>query len=239
MTSVNVNLRAVLFAAFAIAAALYALSSIEYFISFASKPAPMWDSALAMLTSGQFIEGPGSVRVEMHDPYHANRVALQIHATTGGTMLLLGIFQFSTGFRRKFPVWHRNMGKVYVVLAAPTGIGTLVYLYNVPPESVFSGPVFSIALIGLAIGMMAVTWMAYRTARARNFEAHRAWMLQSYFYILSAPILRAVWVPVYQANTGLTHWDNNLYALPLTTALVALGPLVFWGFSQKGARYAG
>lgn len=234
MTNLNVNARTVLFAVFAIMAALYALSSIEYFISFSSKSAPMWEGVLALLTSAGFTQGAGSVRVEMYDIYSANRIALQVHATTGSTMLLLGIFQFSTAFRRKFPAWHRTMGKVYVVLALPTGIGTLFYLYNVPPTSVFSGPVFSIALIGLALGMMAATWMAYRTARARNFEAHRAWMLQSYFYILSAPILRAVWVPVYQANSGMTHWDNNLYALAPTTALIAMGPLVIWGLGQRG-----
>lgn len=238
MTKVKLNWGAALFAGFAVLATFYAFTSMEYFTRFSTKSAPIWETVLAGMTSRGFVEGAGSVREEMFDLYTANRIALQIHATTGATMLFLGIFQFSTTFRRKHPKLHRNMGKVYVVLAFPTGIGSLTYLATVPSKLVFSGPVFFIALTGLAIGLMAVTVMAYRTARARQFEAHRVWMLQSYFYVLSAPILRAVWLPVFQLYGDMTHWDNNLYALVPTSAIIALGPLVIWGLSQKGTRHA-
>ncbi|MEM7342295.1 MAG: DUF2306 domain-containing protein [Actinomycetota bacterium] len=234
MTTRLVTLRTVAFAVFALAATLYAVTSIEYFAGYEGKEQTLWDRVFSGPTSERFATGPGSVRAEMHEVYSANRIALQLHATTGAIMLVTGIFQFWTPLRRARPRLHRLLGRLYVALAIPTSGGALVYLASVPPDEVFSGQVFTVALFGLAVATALSTYMAYRTARHRQFEAHRAWMLQSYFYILSAPLLRLVWVGVYQVDDGLDQWDNNLYAVALTTALIAFAPLVFFGFSARG-----
>ncbi len=238
MKAVGRDLRGILFALFAVLALFYSLISLEYFIDFNDKPLTLWETVFAQMTSNDFAQEGGSIRTEMHTIYLANRMALQLHATTGAVMLFLGIFQFWTPLRERYPAIHRKLGLTYVLLAIPTSLGALVYLASVPPNQIFSGRVFMFALLGLALGTGLSTYMAYRTARQRRFEAHRAWMLQSYFYILSAPVLRVLWTVIYQINDGMDQWHNNLYAVGPAAAIIAFGPLIFLGMKTPGAAYA-
>lgn len=229
--------RAVLFAIFAVIALFYSITSIEYFIGYDTKSIGLWERALTLMTSRDFTFGEGSVRVEVYEHYLSHRFALQLHATSGGICLFLGLFQFWTPFRQKYPSIHRKMGQLYVVLAIIVSLGSIYYLLNTPSDEVFSGEVFEVALYGLAILNLFATFMAIKTIRARQFEAHRAWMLQSYFCILSAPILRALWVAIYQVDSGMTHWDNNLFTVVPTTALVAVGPLFFFSLTSRSLQH--
>ena len=229
----EVNFQAAKYAVFSFLAAFFAFSAFEYFWAYNVKSLTVWEHVFAYVTSSGFAYGAGSVRAEMHDTYQGNYFALQLHASTGSAMLFIGISQFWTPFRAKYPQIHRRLGQLYVLLAVPTCLGAVAYLASATPSGVFSGPVFFVSLAGLAGATAFSTLMAYRTALQQNFEAHRAWMLLSYFCILSAPILRAAWIIIYQFTNDLNHWDNNLYAQAPSIAVIAIGPLIFLGVAAR------
>lgn len=227
------KINGVLFPLFAFVATFFAISSVEYFSNYQNKTITMWEELFAVATSAEFAHGPDSVRGRMQHVDSGRILALYIHAITGSIMLVLGIFQFWGQFRQKHPKTHRRMGQAYILLSIPTAGGAAYYLMNSGTNDVFSGQQFYATLAGLAVATIFSTFMAYITARQKRFEAHRAWMLLSYFCILSAPILRAAWIMLYQVFGELTHWDNNLYALAPSIALVAIGPLFVFGIAQR------
>lgn len=222
-----------IFPIFAFCAAYFSVSAFEYFFFYDTKSLTMWEKVFAFFTSKDLAYGAGSVRDKMHAIYAQNYVALHVHAITGSIMLLLGITQFWTPFRQKSPKIHRLFGKIYVILAIPTCLGALIYLFSATPEGVFSGRPFFVALFGLALGTGFSTYMAYDAAKKRQFEAHQAWMLLSYFAILSAPFLRIAWIILFQFTSNLDHWDNNLYIIAPTSALVVIAPIVIFGMVAK------
>jgi uncharacterized membrane protein len=112
------------------------------------------------------------------DPFHARaRLLKQLfilipHATCGVVATALGPFLFSTRFRQRHLFRHRIMGRVYVVciaIAAPTA-----YLL---------GPNIANGVGGFL--WAACTFAAYQTARNRQIQAHRQWMIRSYIFTLN------------------------------------------------------
>ena len=54
-----------------------------------------------------------------------------LHIVGGGVFLVLGAFQFSAPIRRRWPTWHRRVGRVLLVLALGAAVAavdmTLLY----------------------------------------------------------------------------------------------------------------
>ena len=100
------------------------------------------------------------------------------HIAAGILALLSGPPQFSNRLRRRSPEFHRVLGRVYVIsvlIAAPLAI-VLAYNRRIPHML----PYFL-----LASGLQASTWIvttvaAFLTARNRQIQQHRQWMVRSY-----------------------------------------------------------
>lgn len=110
---------------------------------------------------------------------------LSAHAVPSSLALLIGPFQFLTGFRARYPGWHRNLGRIYLVSVLVGCITAAVSTYA--SQSGFP------AQIGFAI--LTMLWFytglqAYLTARARRFDAHRVWMIRNYALTFGAVLLR-------------------------------------------------
>ena len=101
-----------------------------------------------------------------------------LHILGATVFVLLGAFQFSAQLRRRRPAWHRNAGRVLLVvglLAAfsglwlnifssfPAGSGELLYVFRL-----LAG--FGMAL-SIALGFAAI--------RRRDIRGHRAWMIRA------------------------------------------------------------
>lgn len=106
------------------------------------------------------------------------------HVGGGTAALALSLFQFATrrGPRR---VWHRILGRAYVVACLAGGIAGLVLAFNSA-----GGPV-----AGLGFGCLAVLWllttgMGWRAAVMRDFPSHRRWMIRSMALTFAAVTLR-------------------------------------------------
>jgi uncharacterized membrane protein len=99
------------------------------------------------------------------------------HIAAGITALLTGAVQFSSRVRRRYPAFHRVLGRVYVTsvfVAAPLAI--ILSNHRHDPRAM---PWIA------AIAVQAGTWMittgaAFVTARNHHFQQHREWMVRSY-----------------------------------------------------------
>jgi hypothetical protein len=111
--------------------------------------------------------------------FFASPVPVVSHIVSVSIFSLLGAFQFATGFRRRYPVWHRVAGRILIpsgLLAALTGLwmshfypwadgdGVLLYALRL-----FFG---SLMLLSIALGITAIG--------QKNFVQHGHWMIRSY-----------------------------------------------------------
>lgn len=114
-------------------------------------------------------------------------VSVTIYAT-------LGAFQFSTGFRRRWPNWHRAAGRILVVaglVAALSGLWMAMLYAIVPADSallhafrLFFGAAMAISIV---LGFAAI--------RQRKISEHQAWMRRAYAIGMGAGTQALIQIP--------------------------------------------
>jgi hypothetical protein len=122
--------------------------------------------------------------------------------------------QLVRGIRARLPALHRATGRIYVAacaVAAPAGfmlaLGTT------------AGRVAAFGFAIPALLTAVFTYLGWRTAVERRFDAHREWMLRSYALIATAITLRLMlpasamlgfeFFPAYRVISWLA-WMTNL-----------------------------
>jgi len=75
-------------------------------------------------------------------------------------------------------------------------VTALIFLYATPPAEHFIGPAFETQLRALAVGTLASAWYAVYAIRNRDVISHRAWMTYSIAFMLTAPLLRFIWIGI-------------------------------------------
>ncbi|MAW80230.1 MAG: hypothetical protein CMI63_08320 [Parvularcula sp.] len=109
------------------------------------------------------------------------------HMVGGTLMLFLGAANLYIGAARRFFQWHRAAGYLYLgggTLAAASAI----YLAMAPTHeragriglALLDGTDIGWSLAALGAAWLAAAAMAWRAARNKKFEQHRAWMIRSY-----------------------------------------------------------
>ncbi|MDX2036318.1 MAG: DUF2306 domain-containing protein [Isosphaeraceae bacterium] len=174
---------------------------------------------IAVYAVGIYGFGPGAEYLPsaFRASFRARSFAFSTHIYASATALLLGPIQFSASLRMSRPVVHRSVGRIYLIVAVP--IGGLAGLY-------LSGFAFGGIVTKLGFGCLSVLWLftafqGYRSARSRDFSAHRRWMIRNYaltfaavtlrLYLLPSLFLRVPFVPSYQVVSWLC-WVPNLLA---------------------------
>ena len=113
--------------------------------------------------------------------------AFHVHAYSSIFLLLAGFTQFSSHLRIKYPIVHRYIGKLYVILllglAAPSG-----FLIGLVANGGLSS---QIAFCLLAILWFYFTLRGFWAIQQSNVSSHRAFLLRSFALTLSAITLRA------------------------------------------------
>ena len=112
-------------------------------------------------------------------------VGLFVHAFSGGIALLLGPFQFLDGFRKRRPVVHRWMGRLYLVSILIGGLWAFVIA-----PGMISGLVGEVGLLSLAVLWLWTGWSAYSSIRKGDIKSHREWMIRSFALTFAAATLR-------------------------------------------------
>ena len=121
-----------------------------------------------------------------HYFFGSYRWAFYTHIVTGPFALIMGMILVSESFRRRFPKWHRTLGRIQIasvlVLVAPSGLWMAYYA----AAGAVAGSGF--AAMALATGMSAA--LGWKTATERRFSVHRRWMWRNLILLCSAVVLR-------------------------------------------------
>ncbi len=127
--------------------------------------------------------------------YWPSRGWLIVHITGGTIALLLGPFQFWSGFKMRRPKLHRLLGYGYALGILVGGGASFVLSQR------SSLPDFGFSLFFLAFAWWLTLGMALVAIRNRRFDAHRDWMIRSYIVTFGFVTFR--YVVEFQAFNGL------------------------------------
>ncbi len=145
--------------------------------------------------------------------------AVFAHIVFASIALALAPFQFWSGLRARRPWLHRSLGYGYVLSVMIAAFGSLALL----PEFLGSGWA-AIGFFLLALAWIACTALAVKAARAKDFVAHRVWMLRSAALTFGAVTLRLQLPLLFAAGYSLPGaydllaWDSwvpNLIVIEL------------------------
>jgi uncharacterized membrane protein len=118
----------------------------------------------------------------------AYRPAFYVHILSGPVVLFNGLILLSETIRRRYPGWHRCLGRVQVVgllaFVLPSGV--------VMSEHAFGGWLAGLGFLFLSAATAICAIVGVVHARRRRYEQHRRWMLRSYVLICSAVFLRLI-----------------------------------------------
>jgi uncharacterized membrane protein YozB (DUF420 family) len=127
---------------------------------------------------------PGNAR------FFAAPLPIVMHIISVTIYCVLGAFQFSAGFRRLNPNWHRTAGRILIpigLVVALTGLWmTQFYSHGANPPASFDGSY--LYAIRLLVGSAMILFICFGVAAIirRDIPHHRAWMMRSYALGLGA-----------------------------------------------------
>jgi len=106
-----------------------------------------------------------------------------LHVIGATVFVVLGAVQFSAGFRRRRPSWHRIAGRV-AILAALVAAGSGLWLAFATLSE--SSPLLFLFRLLAAAGMALFIILGFRAIRQRRLPQHRAWMIRAFALGLGA-----------------------------------------------------
>ncbi|WP_267319273.1 DUF2306 domain-containing protein [Mycolicibacterium mucogenicum] len=178
-------------------AAFYVPLALNYTWPLFAPGLSRWQDAVNTAINGDgYALGDGSVESVRHGAYAEHRMVLIVHTTLAGIALALGLFQFSARVRARWPAAHRWIGRSYLALMSVSMLTALVFLYLTPPAQHFIGPAFETQLRALAIGTLGSGWYAVYAIRRRDVVTHQAWMIYGIALMMTAPLLRVIWIGI-------------------------------------------
>lgn len=136
-------------------------------------------SRLVVLSGGPELLLPADPRSE------ATPVPVVLHVVSAIGYAVLGAFQFSSGFRRRRPRWHRRAGRVLVVLGLVVAFSAL-WLTLFYPRQEGTGDLLYLFRLLAASGLGASIVLGFAAIRNRDIGRHRVWMIRAYALALGA-----------------------------------------------------
>lgn len=129
---------------------------------------------------------------------HVWTVIFYMHVVGGGIALSVGWMQFWCRFRQRNLLWHRRLGKIYILVILVFGATSGLYL------AIFANGPFA---TDLGFGCLAVCWfvstgMAYIRILSKKVEGHKNWMIRSFALTFAAVTLR-LWWPIFSGVFGV------------------------------------
>lgn len=132
-----------------------------------------------------------------------------LHRLGGSLYMILGLLQFSPRFRKKNWLWHRRLGRIFLLVSFPVGISGVVWGIMVP----FGGFPEAVPTLFFCLIFLYAAGKAYLHARQRNFQAHKEWILRCFHLGLGIASIRIVFLVM-----------SNLLTIPDRELL----PITFW-----------
>lgn len=115
---------------------------------------------------------------------------LVAHVMFASVAMVCAVAQIWPGLRRRHPVLHRRVGRLYVCTAIPAASCALVIGVATP-----FGPILAVSNVLLASLWLWFTINGYLAGRDRRFASHRRHMIRSATLALSI-IANRIWTPI-------------------------------------------
>jgi uncharacterized membrane protein len=112
-------------------------------------------------------------------------VPVAVHVITATIFVILGAFQFSPGFRRRKPAWHRMAGRVLVVVGMLVALSGL-WLNQFASFPAGSGDLLYVFRWLAGLGMALCILIGFAAVRRQDITRHRQWMIRAYAIGLGA-----------------------------------------------------
>jgi Predicted membrane protein (DUF2306) len=113
------------------------------------------------------------------------------HMAGGTLMLFVGAANLYVGATRRHFAHHKTLGYLYLTGGAVGATLALILALRSPHGSTGTGDI-GYALAALALAWMVCATMAWRAARNRRYDSHRAWMVRSYVLTWSFVLCRLI-----------------------------------------------
>lgn len=117
--------------------------------------------------------------------FFAAPLPVVLHIVGATVFCVLGALQFSAGFRRRRPDWHRVAGHTSVpcgLVAALSGL----WMTQFYPVVAGDGPILYAMRLLVGSAMVLFITLGFAAARRRDVRCHRAWMMRGYAFGLGA-----------------------------------------------------
>jgi uncharacterized membrane protein YozB (DUF420 family) len=119
--------------------------------------------------------------------YWRERLWLVSHFVGGTLALLVGPWQFWTGFRTRYARLHRWTGRLFL---AGVGIGSIGAIRLIATTTF--GWAFGASMASLALAWVATAGVAYLAILEGKVEVHKRWMVRAYVVTFAFVTFRAL-----------------------------------------------
>ncbi|GGJ19961.1 DUF2306 domain-containing protein [Streptomyces brasiliensis] len=203
---------------------------------YADPGAPAFGEALlARLVSPSYVADALATRI---GPYGRSLVPLVVHSVLGGLLMLLGPAQLLTAVHGRTRL-HRALGVAYVLTVYGSMAGAGIYLARTAPADAFSGPAFWIVLATILVGTVLSVTFGVLAVLGGFPDLHQRWLLLSYGFLMTAPLLRLEWSALPLVLPGASMAEVNRVAIMHLGSLVAFGALLASRALDRRASVAG
>ncbi len=138
--------------------------------------------------SDRDLPGWNAVLPRLYEPATpAATVAIGLHFFAGGVILVLGCIQLMGPVRARYPALHRSLGRLYVGASLLAGLGGLAFILA---KGTVGGLVMDLGFGMYGALMIVCAVQAYRQARARRIDLHRAWALRLFALAIGSWLYR-------------------------------------------------
>ena len=146
----------------------------------------------------------------------ASPLPLAVHIVSASLYSVLGAFQFSAGFRRRKPGWHRAAGRLLVMLGLAVALSAL-WLTAFTPRPDGSGELYHVFRLFFGSAMVLSIVLGFVAIRRRDMVRHRAWMIRAYAIALGAGA-QVVTHGIGEAKVGRGDVSSALVALAMVSS---------------------
>jgi uncharacterized membrane protein len=113
--------------------------------------------------------------------FFAAPLPVVVHILSVTLFCILGAFQFSPGFRRHRPGWHRVAGRLVVASGSAAGLSGLWMTQFYPlHDQQLQGDLLYVFRLLVGSAMVVCIALGWAAVMRRDIARHRAWMIRGY-----------------------------------------------------------